>query len=71
MFEMTPVDSARITEFGYDADAATIYVRFPNGKAWQYRNVPQYLWDDFVAAESKGRFIGEVLDHYDNGPADI
>jgi hypothetical protein len=71
MPELMPVASTRIIEYGYDPDAATVYVRFPNGKGWQYRNVPQSVWDDFVAAESKGRFVTDVLDHYDNGPADI
>jgi hypothetical protein len=68
---MESVSSERITEYGYDSDAAVVYVRFHDGKAWHYRNVPPDVWDDFRAADSKGRFITNVLDHYDHGPADV
>lgn len=71
MVEMFPVASTRITEMGYDSETATVYVRFPEGRAWQYRNVPADVWQEFVAATSKGAFISRVLDHYDHGPADI
>lgn len=71
MVEMFPISSSRITEMGYDEDSATIYVRFPDGRAWQYRNVPQDVWHQFVAAASKGQFIHQVLNHYDHGPAAI
>jgi KTSC domain-containing protein len=71
MLEMFPVVSSRISEMGYDRDTATLYVRFPGGKSWQYRNVPPDVWDGFVQAASKGQYIKEVLDHYDHGPADI
>jgi hypothetical protein len=42
MLEMFPVASSRISEMGYEADTATVYVRFTkDGKAWEYRNVPR------------------------------
>lgn len=71
MIEMFAVSSSRIAEMGYDEETATVYVRFPDGKAWQYRNVPQQVRQDFARAESKGRFISQVLNHYDHGPAAI
>ena len=71
MFDMFPVASSRITEMGYDADLATVYVRFTDGKGWSYRNVPEDVWDEFVSSTSKGSFINEVLNHYDHGPAEI
>lgn len=69
MLDMFPVASARITEMGYDADTATVYVRFTNGASWRYMNVPPDIWEQFVASPSKGRFIKEILDAYSNGPA--
>jgi len=69
--EMFPVDSSRITEMGYDIPTATVYVRFHDGKGWQYRNVPEQVWQDFILSGSKGQFIHQILDHYDHGPADI
>jgi hypothetical protein len=71
MPEMMPVTSSRISEYGYDADTATIYVRFTDGKGWQYKNVPQVVWEEFQHADSKGLFIRSVLDHYEHGPADL
>lgn len=71
MVEMFPVSSTRITEMGYDPKQAIVYVRFTDGKGWCYRNVPKNVWEDFVSSPSKGRFIHQVLDHYDHGPADI
>jgi hypothetical protein len=71
-FAMIAVDSERISEYGFDPDTGTVYVRFrQDGKGWQYNGVPEYVWDQFVDASSKGRFIKEVLDHYDHGQADI
>jgi hypothetical protein len=69
--EMIPVVSTRITEYGYDVETAAVYVRFNEGKVWGYQSVPEWVWDDFVRAPSKGRFIREVLDRYANGPADF
>ena len=70
MVDMEPVSSDRITEYGYDRDAATVYVTFRNdGVQWQYRQVPEHIWEEFRLASSKGRFIHDVLDHYDHGPA--
>jgi hypothetical protein len=71
MVEMFPVASSRISEMGYDAETATVYVRFTDGRSWCYMNVPQDVWDQFVASSSKGRFIQETLDAYQHGPAGI
>jgi hypothetical protein len=71
MPEMFPVASSRIAEMGYDAENAIVYVRFNDGAVWQYRNVPVDVWSDFVASASKGKFIHETLDSYENGPGAI
>ena len=59
--DMEPVDSSRITEYGYDTENATVYVTFHDGLRWQYRNVPEHVWHEFRAAASKGAFVNEVL----------
>jgi hypothetical protein len=69
MFDVT--GSSRIVQFGYDAEAAVVYVRFTDGTPWCYRGVPQETWEEFVRAPSKGRFINEVLNHYDYGRGDF
>ena len=71
MVEMFPVASSRITEMGYDQESVTVYVRFTDGVSWFYMNVPFDVWEEFVASPSKGRFITDTLDAYQNGPAGI
>jgi hypothetical protein len=67
MPELFPVVSSRLTEMGYDANAATIFVRFTDGTPWCYYNVPDEVWQQFVSCVSKGRFINDVLNHYPHG----
>ena len=72
MVEMFDVaGSSRIAQFGYDAETATVRVRFTDGTPWCYRGVPPEVWDEFVRATSKGRFINDVLNHYDPGRGDF
>ena len=72
MFEMFDVaGSSRIAQFGYDADTATVCVRFADGTPWCYRGVPEEVWEEFVRAPSKGRFVNYALNHYDNGRGDF
>lgn len=52
---MEPVSSTRIMEYGYDRDSAAIFVTFRDGVRWQYRLVPDYVWEEFRLADSKGR----------------
>lgn len=69
MVVMEPSDSSRISELGYDADAAIVYVVFRDtGIRWRYSGVPEYVWQEFRSAPSQGKFIHDVLDHYDHGP---
>jgi YD repeat-containing protein len=60
--------SGRITAMAYDASSETIYVRFPNGKAWWYGSCPSRVWDEFSdGMTSKGQYIARVLNHHPNG----
>jgi len=69
MIEMIPVfDSKRVSAIGYHAETATVHVRFTDGTPWCYFDVPVHVWDDFVNAPSKGRFIHAVLNHHRHGP---
>lgn len=69
MIELTAVTSGRISEYGYDEDLQIIYVRFHNGRLWQYRNAPPHIWLEFQLAPSKDQYIRAVLDQHDHGPA--
>lgn len=52
-----PVASSNIASMGYDAGSETLEVEFNNGSIYQYFNVPMHLFDQLLAAGSKGQFM--------------
>jgi hypothetical protein len=65
-----PVESSWIVAAAYDEGLQTIFVAFPNGKKWWYSGCPIELWQEFVNASSKGRFMNEELKQHANGQYD-
>lgn len=51
------VDSSMIRSIGYDSCSCILEVEFNDGAVWQYNEFPEYLWYEFQAAESKGKFF--------------
>jgi len=57
--------SSQIAAIGYEAATKTLYIQFHPGKTssegpiYSYANVPQKLYDEFMAAESKGKWFGQ------------
>ncbi len=51
------VSSSNIVSVGYDAASMTLEVEFQNGSVYQYYNISQNLYDEFMAAPSKGQFL--------------
>lgn len=51
------VDSTMITSIGYDQASSTLEVEFKTGVIWEYPGFPEYLWYEFQAADSKGKFF--------------
>ena len=56
---MAPVQSSQVGAVGYDAATNTLAVRFARGPGhiYHYPNVAPKVYDDFMAAESKGTFF--------------
>jgi hypothetical protein len=60
------VESSNIAEVGYDEDSKTLVVLFNNGRLYSYDEVPKKVYDDFLVAQSKGKyFIANVRGKYD------
>lgn len=59
--EMTPVESSQIHAIGYDHDTQRLAIQFKNktgpSSLYHYENVPPEVHEEFIAAESKGRFF--------------
>lgn len=59
---LLPVESSLIEKAGYDAASQTLVVKLVNGSdLYTYQGVSQALYDEFLAAESKGAFFVEKI----------
>jgi len=56
---MPVVESSAILRIHYQAKERELLVTFVSGKTYVYENVPQSLYDAFMAAPSYGRFFNE------------
>lgn len=62
---MALVESEAIAEIAYDAQTSTMFVRFAHGGWYSYFAIPERVYDDFLTAESHGRFFHDrIRDHY-------
>jgi hypothetical protein len=60
------VNSTNIITIGYDAGSKTLEVEFQSGKVYQYSNVPEDIYQELMAASSKGQFFHDnVMNQYD------
>ncbi len=55
--DRTTVSSSNIASIGYDVASATLEVEFNSGAVYQYFDVPESIYQDFLTADSKGSFL--------------
>jgi uncharacterized protein len=53
----TSVISTDVAEIGYDAATMTLEVAFHKGGIYQYFDVPESVYHEFMGADSKGKFL--------------
>jgi hypothetical protein len=59
---MQAVDSSQIESIGYDAINQILYIAFKNtNSTYAYLEFPLAKWAEFVAAESKGKFMNAEI----------
>ena len=58
------VTSSTIVSIGYDADSQTLEIEFKNSNIYQYFDLPQYIYDDFVNADSHGKYLAQNIKGY-------
>ncbi|NUN14265.1 MAG: KTSC domain-containing protein [Myxococcales bacterium] len=51
------VQSSNLTAVGYDPKTQTLEVEFQHGGVYQYRNVPETVYDELLNSPSKGQFF--------------
>jgi hypothetical protein len=65
MMEREPVTSSNLAEVGYDPETETLEVLFKHGGIYQYFNVPAFINERLMTADSVGRFFNaEIKGHY-------
>ena len=57
----TEVESSQIRSVGFDAEKNEMEIEFKPGSIYKYDNVTQELFDEFMRAESKGKFFGQAI----------
>lgn len=66
---LTPVTSSNVKAIGYDDGA--LFVEFHGSGTYRYDKVPRQVFDDFLAAESAGRFFAaNVRGKFGHKPVD-
>lgn len=55
--EREMVDSSTILSIGYEPANSTLEIEFKNGGLYQYFNVPEPIYQQFMASDSKGKFL--------------
>jgi len=55
------VNSSNIRSIGYDPQSVTLEVEFTSGDIYQYFNVPEHLFQQFLHASSHGQFLNDNI----------
>lgn len=61
IFRMQKVESSNIEAIGYDAGKKELRVQFPRGATYAYFDVPEHVFTELMAAESKGRHFRQYV----------
>lgn len=56
-----PVNSSNVAAIAYEEDFRRLFIRFKSGWAYAYEDVPFSVWNAFLAAPSKGKFVFDVI----------
>ncbi|HEY2345170.1 MAG TPA: KTSC domain-containing protein [Xanthomonadaceae bacterium] len=59
--ERSPVSSSNIASVGYDADSETLEIEFKTSGVYQYFNVPLFMYERLMAADSVGTFLNREI----------
>ena len=61
MPEMHYVDSSNVEAIGYDPDARELYVHFIKSGSYVYVDVEEWVFNEFLQAESKGQYLNQNI----------
>lgn len=55
------MSSSNLAEVGYDPDTETLEIMFRTGSVYQYYNVPAFMHERFMQANSQGTFFNASI----------
>lgn len=56
-----PVPSSNLAAIGYDPDTEILEVEFLNGSVYEYKNVPQVVYDELMSSSSHGTYFNSQI----------
>ena len=59
--EWMPVESGLFSSAAYRATVRQLYLRFQDGKIYRFFDCPLTVYNEFVAAPSKGRYFSQQI----------
>ena len=63
---LKPVDSEMLVAAGYDQKSHSLMAVFRTGETYRYKNVPSFVYELLMTADSKGKFMHKyILNRYD------
>jgi len=63
---LKPVDSEMLVAVGYDEKSHSMLAVFRTGETYSYKNVPSFVYERLMSADSKGKFMHKyVLNRFD------
>jgi hypothetical protein len=62
MVDMVPVVSSNVESIGYDDAAGCLYIKFrTTPETYMYQNVPRPVFEELMAADSKGSYVNRNI----------
>ena len=64
--KLKPLDSEMLVAAGYDQKSHSLLAVFRTGETYRYKNVPSFLFDRLITADSVGKFMHKyILNRFD------
>ena len=64
--KLKPVESEMLVAVGYDEKSHGLMAVFRTGETYLYKNVPSFVYERLMSAESKGKFMHKyILNRFD------
>lgn len=59
--QVTISGSSLLSQADYDKETQVLNVTFNSGGTYEYKNVPEFIFEDFKKAASKGEYYNRVI----------